>query len=217
MCRDETDNLDQVERKIGYEFSNRALLDHALTHKSFLNENPEAIEDNQRLEFLGDAVLGLVVAEALMEALPAAPEGELTQKRASLVNEGSLAEMARQIDLGSTLKLGRGEEATDGRDRSSNLADAVEAVVGAVYLDDGYQAAKQVLIHWLDERLAEASDRGDREDVKGALQRAQGKLYKLSYPAHVFGHGGTKTRGMRSMPFGTGSSPDRDIHGIQAW
>jgi ribonuclease-3 len=161
-----------VDEKIGYEFTDEGLLDQALTHRSFINENPGAVVDNQRLEFLGDAVLGLVAAEALMAALPTASEGELTQKRASLVNEGSLADLARQIDLGSALKLGRGEEVTNGRDRPSTLADAVEAVVGAVYLDGGYRAAKAVLINWLGERIAEASNRGDREDVKGAIQRA---------------------------------------------
>ena len=98
MCRDDDDFLDRVQQKIGYEFKDETILTRALTHKSFVNEHPGASEDNQRLEFLGDAVLGLVVAEALMETLPSAAEGELTPKRASLVNEASLAEMAREIE-----------------------------------------------------------------------------------------------------------------------
>jgi ribonuclease-3 len=157
-------------KKIGYSFENPDLLACALTHKSFANESADGIEDNQRLEFLGDAVLGLVVAEALMHRLPEAPEGILTQSRAALVNELVLAELAREIDLGEALKLGRGEEMSDGRDRSSTLCDAVEAVLGAVYLDGGFLAARDVVVHWLGERLDEVADGVDVRDAKGALQ-----------------------------------------------
>lgn len=157
--------------KTDYEFKDIALLECALTHRSFANENSESVMDNQRLEFLGDAVLGLVVAEALMERHPDAPEGVMTEKRATLVNEGSLADIAREIDLGSVLRLGRGEELSNGRDRTSILADALEALLGAVYLDGGYRAAREVVLRWFGDRLDEDLDREEGGDVKGALQR----------------------------------------------
>jgi ribonuclease-3 len=162
--------LGGIMEKIGYFFENPDLLTCALTHRSFANESADGIEDNQRLEFLGDAVLGLVVAEALMDRLPEAPEGILTKSRAALVNESILAELARDIDLGEALKLGRGEEISDGRNRSSTLCDAVEAVLGAVYLDGGFLAAKDVVVRWLGERLDEVADGVDVRDAKGALQ-----------------------------------------------
>lgn len=137
--------LAQLELKLGYKFKSEDLLLASVTHKSFANENIEVTEDNQRLEFLGDAVLGLVVAEALMEKLPQASEGELTPRRAALVNEVGLAALARRFDLGLFLRLGKGEEKNEGRGRPSILADAVESVIGAVYLDGGYDSARDVV------------------------------------------------------------------------
>lgn len=169
---DSADILDFAKLKLGYVFEQDELLRQALTHKSHANENPASSEDNQRLEFLGDAVIGLVVAEVLMERLPNAAEGQLTPRRAALVKEESLAGLARKIDLGSMLLLGRGEELNNGRDRDSILADAVEAVIGAVYLDGGYERSRAVFLNWVGVELEEVIS-GDRpDDAKTALQES---------------------------------------------
>ena len=117
----------------------------ALTHKSYVNEHREEGADNERLEFLGDAVVDLAVSHRLMERFPGADEGELSKLRALLVNEESLARVARQLGLGDLLRMGRGEEMTGGRDKSSVLADALEAVIGAVYLSAGLPGALAVV------------------------------------------------------------------------
>ena len=160
----------RLQDAIQYTFADETLLTTALTHKSFANETPGKIEDNQRLEFLGDAVLGCVAAEALMEKLPDSPEGVLTQHRAALVNESSLADLAREIDLGSALLLGRGEEMSNGRDRSSTLCDAVESVLGAVFLDGGFEEARRVIRCLIADRLSELAEGTHLGDAKGALQ-----------------------------------------------
>jgi ribonuclease-3 len=171
MCREIFDtNRKKVEAALHYAFRNEVLLVTALTHKSFANETPGGVEDNQRLEFLGDAVLSMAAAEALMERLPDAPEGVLTQRRAALVNEGSLAELARSIDLGAALRLGRGEELSNGRDRSSTLCDAVEAVLGAVFLDGGFEVARNVILGLIRDKLDEIVEGTNLGDVKGTLQ-----------------------------------------------
>lgn len=164
------ESLDAIMKQTGYVFKDTQLLACALTHKSFANESIDPIDDNQRLEFLGDAVLGLVVAEALMKRLPNEPEGILTQSRAALVNESSLAALARTVNLGQSLRLGKGEEMSNGRDRSSTLSDAVESVIGAVYLDGGFDAARNVIMRWLGAKLAEIADGEEIRDAKGALQ-----------------------------------------------
>ncbi len=157
---------------LGYEFSSNELLVMALTHKSYVNEVPGERGDNQRLEFLGDAVVGLVIAEALMEKLPDSQEGQLTARRSVLVREESLAGLARQIGLGDLLKLGHGEELNNGSDRSSILADAVEAVMGAVYLDGGYEASRKAILKWFGGTLDEAAGGARPDDAKSLLQEA---------------------------------------------
>ncbi len=169
---DPDDAAEILARQLGYTFSDGRLLVKALTHKSYANEKLKLGEDNQRLEFLGDAVLGLVVAEALMARLPDATEGELTPRRAALVNETSLASLARRVELGDLLRLGRGEEKNNGRDRSSILADAVEAVVGAAYLDGGYAASRDLVLRWLGPALEKVAEGDTPDDAKTALQEA---------------------------------------------
>ena len=123
----------------------------AVTHKSFANEALEQVEHNERLEFLGDAVLDLVIAEALMVAHPALPEGDLSQRRAALVSSRSLAQIANTLSLEDVLRLGRGEARSGGRNKESLLADAFEAVIGAIYLDLGLDVVKQfILMHFAD-------------------------------------------------------------------
>ena len=136
--------LKELEKKIGYQFRNFSYLEHAMRHSSFCNERKmNRLENNERLEFLGDAVLELVTSEFLFRNFPQMPEGEATKKRASMVCEQSLALCAKEIELGSFLALGKGEEMTGGRERASVTSDALEALIGAIYLDGGFTNAKE--------------------------------------------------------------------------
>ncbi len=137
----------EFEERIGYQFCNGKLLKQALTHSSYANEcHMGKHADNERLEFLGDAVLEIVVSEFLYNKYPKYPEGELTRMRASMVCEPTLAFCTKDLDLGKYLLLGRGEEQTGGRGRKSILSDALEAVIGAVYLDGGFASAKELVL-----------------------------------------------------------------------
>lgn len=134
----------ELEQRLGYTFRNRKLLEHALTHSSYANENrKDGLTSNERLEFLGDSVLGFVVASYLFETYPERPEGELTKLRAALVCEKSLAAAAAKLNLGAALLLGHGEEHGGGRKSSSITADAMESVLAAAYLDGGLEAASR--------------------------------------------------------------------------
>ena len=136
--------LEQLEEKIGYQFQDKALLTQALSHSSYANErHMDRLANNERLEFLGDAVLELATSEYLFKTYPKMPEGEATRTRASIVCEQTLALCARELGLGSFLLLGKGEELTGGRDRDSITSDAMEALLGAIYLDGGFANAKE--------------------------------------------------------------------------
>ena len=138
--------LTKLEQGLGYTFRNKALLENALTHSSYANENRErGLHDNERLEFLGDSILGFVVADYLYRSFPDKPEGELTRIRADLVCERNLAEAAATIELGSYLLLGHGEEQGGGRKRDSIVSDAMESVIAASYMDGGFAAAKEII------------------------------------------------------------------------
>ena len=177
-----TSNLEEaLEERLGYRFQKPALLHRALTHSSAVPElrgetrdesaAKESLEDNERLEFLGDAVLELLASEYLLETFPAWSEGQLSKSRARLVNARSLEKTARRLEIGKFLRLGRGEEKTGGRNKPAILADAFEAVVAAVYLDAGLGAARDVLRRALFEQALE--ERGERiaeSDRKSALQ-----------------------------------------------
>jgi ribonuclease-3 len=141
--------------RLGYRFADSNVLVTALTHPSWRNEHAPASEDNQRLEFLGDAVLGTIVSHELVLRLPDRREGELTVLKSQLVRESSLATLAEKLRVGPALRLGRGEDYTGGRTRASVLADAVEAVVGAIFLDAGYDRTREVLLRALDEPLSD--------------------------------------------------------------
>lgn len=147
--------LDEVQRRLGYRFQQEHLLQEALTHASYLNEAGKPDEaDNERLEFLGDAVLNLVVSEHLLRAFPDAPEGILSKLRSRLVSEESLSAVARRLEVGEALRVGRGEEITQGREKPSILGDALEALVAAVYLDGGLDAATACVRSLFQEELA---------------------------------------------------------------
>jgi len=138
--------IKDLEAAIGYRFSNITLLQNALSHSSYANERwHDSLKSNERLEFLGDSILGMMVADHLYKNFPDRPEGELTRMRADMVCETSLAKVANQLDLGRHLLLGHGEEQGGGRTRASTLADAVESVIAACYLDGGMEAAKQFI------------------------------------------------------------------------
>ena len=142
--------IKELEHRIGYHFQDFNLLVMAMRHSSYVNEHHmERLDCNERLEFLGDAVLEVVSSEFLYKNFPELPEGELTKKRASMVCEPSLAFCARQIDLGSYLLLGKGEEGTGGRNRDSIVSDAMEATIGAIFLDGGFTNAKEFILNYI--------------------------------------------------------------------
>ena len=161
----------QLQLSLGMTFREPALLQQALLHRSYLNEAPdEAIESNERLEFLGDAILGLVISEKLYRDYPALSEGQLSQIRALLVRWDTLARAAERISLGDYLILGRGEELSGGRNRPSNLAGALEALIGAAFLDGGLPRARKLVLHLLKPDLDEIAARGVTADSKSELQ-----------------------------------------------
>ena len=153
----------------------RALLERALTHRSYAYEHG-GLPTNERLEFLGDAVLGIVVTDALYTTHPDLPEGSLAKLRASVVNTRALAGVARELDLGRWLRLGRGEEVTGGRDKSSILADTMEAVIGAIYLDRGLPVVTRVVRALFDPLMEAAAQEGAALDWKTALQELSAAL-----------------------------------------
>ena len=162
--------MEALEQKLNYTFHNRALLQEALHHSSYANEHRGCgICSNERLEFLGDSILGFVTAEHLFKIYPDLPEGDLTRMRAALVCEQSLYEVARRLELGQYLKLGRGEEAGGGRQRQSILADAVEAIFAAIYLDSNMVSVSRIIHAVLLDR-ATAHVVEERRDYKTALQ-----------------------------------------------
>ncbi len=170
-------NLDVFQSRIGYHFRDPGLLLRALTHSSYVNEHPDEGPDNQRLEFLGDAVLGFAVAAWVYVRYPSFHEGEMTRLRAALVREETLARWAGQLGLGEALRLGRGEAEGGGRTRPANLEDGFEALVGALYLDGGLEPVRQFLHPLVEPEaaaiLAAAADR----DAKSRLQEwAQAEL-----------------------------------------
>lgn len=177
-----------VEDRLGYRFSNPDLLRQALVHRSYLNENPGfGLPDNERLEFLGDVVLSLVVAETLFRRFPDLPEGKLTRLRAWLVRTETLARWARELDLGADLLLSRGEEQTGGRNRPSILASAFEAVLGAVYLDGGLEAVRRVLLPFVERELENLQDPDEVLDPKTRLQEVTQARWQVT-PSYVTVH-----------------------------
>lgn len=160
----------ELETKLKYRFHNPSLLSLALNHSSYANENRfRSIQSNERLEFLGDSILGMITAEFLYHSHPEMPEGELTRLRAALVCEQSLVTVAQSLGLGAYLKLGRGEEAGGGRQRHSILADAVEAVFAAVYLDGGFEAVRPIIYREILDKAEQGSPEAVR-DYKTTLQ-----------------------------------------------
>ena len=162
--------IELFENRLGYRFADRDRLAEALTHRSYANEAADpAVADNERLEFLGDTVLALAISDCLLRLRPDADEGSLTQLRADLVNAASLARVARILQIGELLHLGRGEARSGGSDKDNLLADALEAVLGAIFLDGGYQAAAAVIERLFGSELRSPTGSGET-DAKTRLQ-----------------------------------------------
>lgn len=178
----------ELEEKIGYCFQDQELLKHALRHSSYVNEkHMKKHECNERLEFLGDAVLEVVSSEFLFFEHQTMPEGELTKKRASMVCEPALAFCARDIDLGEYLLLGKGEEATGGRKRDSVTSDAMEALIGAIYLDGGFASAKEFIHRFI---LNDLENKKLFFDSKTILQEIVQANFKEVISYHLIGEEG---------------------------
>jgi ribonuclease-3 len=171
----------EAEKKLNLTFANKALLQRALTHRSYLNENPDyPLEDNERLEFLGDAVLDFVTGEYLYHRFPEMPEGRLTNLRSALVRTETLAHFASNLNLGDYLFLGRGEEESGGRRRPAILCDAFEALIGALYLDSGLEMARQFVYQVIDPALQEILASDIDKDAKSRLQEVAQSHYQLT-------------------------------------
>ena len=169
--------MKSLEEKLQYSFRNRELLSEALTHSSYANEHKGGLSSNERLEFLGDSVLGFVAAEFLFKRHGALPEGDLTRMLAAVVCDHSLYEVSRELELGRDLKLGRGEEAGGGRQRQSILADAVEALFAAVYLDGGIDRARELIERILLRSAPAAEERRDyKTTLQEVIQRKSGQV-----------------------------------------
>ena len=173
-------DLAALQQVLGISFNDPSLLEQALVHSSYINENPGlAPTSNERLEFLGDAILGFVVAEKLYQDFPHFTEGEMTRLRAALVRQDTLAHMARAISLGDYLYLGRGEEASGGRHKPANLAGALEAVIAAIFLDQGSDTIRDFILRLFNAELQKVISHGAGVDYKSQLQELiQTKQYQ---------------------------------------
>ncbi len=183
------DRLHEFENIIGYKFKNINLLYESLSHSSFANESKGTLKSNERLEFLGDSVLSIVVSEYLFSNFSDLPEGELTKTRSTLVCEKSLHGFGNTISLGDYIMLGKGEEATGGHQRPSIIADAFEAVIAAIYLDGGYEAAKKHIMRFMPKDVRAAVKKA-YDDYKTILQEIVQKNPEEAVEYHLVGESG---------------------------
>lgn len=171
-------DIEGLEHSLGYRFNNKDLLVDALTHKSYHHENPdEAQHYNERIEFLGDSVLGLVIAESLFRYHVSLTEADMSKMKSYLVKESVLFEIAARLFLGKYLRLGRGEESTGGRQKKSILSDAVEALFGAVFLDSDYVTAKSVILRFFSDKIDSIISNKEGHDFKSELQEKSQSLF----------------------------------------
>lgn len=211
--------LTDLEKKLQIKFQNPALLKNALVHRSYLNEKKEEkLESNERLEFLGDSVLSLATSQYLYQKFPHRPEGILTNYRSSLVKTQTLAKVAKSLSLGQFLFLSKGEEESGGRENLSLLADTLEAVIGAIYLDMGFVSCQNFINLFLFPLLSEIIQKGEYRDYKSSLQeylQAKGKTSPLYKVLQTFGpeHAKTFTISVYSQKenLGTGSGHSKQI------
>jgi ribonuclease-3 len=217
-------DIADLQATLGIEFKDIALLQQALVHSSFINENPAYTRrHNERLELLGDAVLGLVVAEELYRSSPDLSEGEMTRLRATLVKRDTLARVARSIVLGGFLCMGKGEETGGGRNKSTNLAGALEAVVGAVYLDRGLAAAGDMVTRLFEEEWPKAVGLGAGTDFKSRLQELSQSSFQQTPSYRLVAKAGsphepvfTVEVSINSKVLGTGSGRSKKLAETEA-
>ena len=164
------ENLQPFQKNLGYTFNNLQLLRKALTHKSFVNETAEPTKNNERFEFMGDSVLDMIVSDYMVRNYPDLAEGPLSKIRAAVVNEACLADLARSMDLGQYLLLGKGEELSGGRQKNSLLADAYEAVAGAVYFDSNMETVFRIFLPELKNKIIQCAETSNYRDFKSELQ-----------------------------------------------
>ena len=194
-------SMEALQERIGYRFHDKALLERALIHSSYANESRKKIECNERMEFLGDAVLSIIVADHIFHKFHLA-EGDLTRIRASLVCEKSLFEFAQKIQLGQELLLGHGEEQTGGRERPSVVSDAFEALIAGIYLDGGLEAAQRFVLPFVDykTRLQEIIQKNPEERVEYVLVSAEGPdhdkkfVVEVHLNSNVIGRGASRSK-----------------------
>ena len=197
-----------LAQRLGWDVRDQELFAQALAHRSWCAEHAGR-EPNERLEFLGDAVLGLIVTDYLYRSYPDLPEGELAKARAAVVNSVSLASAARQLQLGSALLLGKGEDSSGGRLKPSILADAMEAVIGAIYLDAGYAVTEEVVLRLFEERLTGAAKGPGEEDYKTRLQELCAQNYDELPIYRVTDSGPDHAKVFRAEVFVGGTSTGR--------
>ena len=182
-------NLERLQERLGYQFGDRAVLLQSLTHKSygheFLQDKPIALRDNERLEFLGDAILDVVVSDILLEAFPHANEGQLSKMRAAVVNEKTLAILARALHLQDNVRLGKGEAQTGGNEKASILSSTFEALIAAVYLDGGFNAVYPVVRHIFAPLFVEERELMSFYDHKTQLQEIVQARWKVTPSYHL--------------------------------
>lgn len=212
-------DLEQFQELIGIQFTDQSLLVRALTHKSYLNENPRrALEDNQRLEFLGDAILDFISGEWLYDHFPDASEGRLTRLRAALVRTETLASFAQDCRIGQAVLLGRGEEDSGGRERTANLCDAFEALVGALYLDKSLEDVRDFVYTRFESAIQDILD-GERDtDAKSLLQEWSQRYLGLTPTYRTVSSSGpdharqfTVVVMIGDKPFGEGIGPRKQV------
>ena len=208
-----------IENNLNIAFEDFSLLERALTHSSFLNENPlSALEDNERLEFLGDAILDFIVGAYLYNRFPEMKEGELTSLRAALVRSSTLADFSRQLEIGHYLRLGYGEEENGGRERTPLLCAAFEAVIGAIYLDQGLGEVKNLVEPLIAPKLADIREKSLHIDAKSEFQVWSQAKYNITPHYEVVGESGpdhAKTFTVQVMIgedlWGTGSGTSKQV------
>ena len=183
------DSVKHLQDKLGLTFNNPSLLEEALTHSSYVNEYPQAVS-NERLEFLGDAVLGLILADKLFLDYPDLPEGDLTRMRSQMVRRTTLARIARSIGLGDFIYLGRGEAASGGRSKTANLAGALEAVFAAVYLDRDWQDTRECVMRIFGDELTGLRREHFGSDYKSQLQEVAQLRYRITPFYHIVAEAG---------------------------
>lgn len=181
---DRKKELQQFEKQAGIRFRKQALLNLAFAHRSYANETAADTDNNEKLEFLGDSVLGLIVAEYLFSQLPDRPEGDLAKIKSFVVSEDSLAKIAKRLKIDDFVLIGRGEEFSGGRSKKAILADAMEAVIGALYIDSGIKSARKFVLEYVVPEIRLVLENRHKKDYKTLLQEFVQKKYK-TYPKYV--------------------------------